>query len=198
MQNDNYKSYALLHLIVFIWGFTAILGALITLDALPLVWWRMSLAVVFIFIYIKIKKIDLKVPKKTLIAFIFAGLVIALHWLTFFKAIKVSNVSVTLACLSTGAFFASIQEPIFYKKRIVPYELLLGFAVIIGLYIIFKVEVKFINGIFLALFSAFLSALFAVINSQFVKKHNYFVTLFYFSWNNCKINKINKYNITLI
>lgn len=179
MLSDKSKSYLNLHLIVFIWGFTAILGALISLDALPLVWYRMLFAVVFIGIYIIYKKIDFKLDRLTLFKFLIAGFIIALHWFTFFKAIKVSNVSITLACLSTGAFFASILEPIFYKKRIVPYELLLGFAVIIGLYIIFKVEVKFINGILLALFSAFLSALFAVINSQFVKKHNSTIISFY-------------------
>lgn len=179
MLSDKSKSYLNLHLIVFIWGFTAILGALISLDALPLVWYRMLFAVVFIGIYIIYKKIDFKHDRLTLLKFLLAGFIIAMHWFTFFKAIKVSNVSITLACLSTGAFFASILEPIFYKKRIVPYELLLGFAVIIGLYIIFKVEVKFINGIFLALFSAFLSALFAVINSQFVKKHNSTIISFY-------------------
>lgn len=179
MLSDKSKSYLNLHLIVFIWGFTAILGALISLDALPLVWYRMLFAVIFIGIYIIFKKIDFRLDKPTLFKFLAAGFIIALHWFTFFKAIKVSNVSITLACLSTGAFFASILEPIFYKKRIVPYELLLGFAVIIGLYIIFKVEIKFINGILLALFSAFLSALFAVINSQFVKKHNSTVISFY-------------------
>lgn len=179
MLSDKSKSYLNLHLIVFIWGFTAILGALISLDALPLVWYRMLFAVIFIGIYIIFKKIDFRLDKPTLLKFLVAGFIIALHWFTFFKAIKVSNVSITLACLSTGAFFASILEPIFYKKRIVPYELLLGFAVIIGLYIIFKVEIKFINGILLALFSAFLSALFAVINSQFVKKHNSTVISFY-------------------
>lgn len=169
MQNDNLKSYALLHLIVFIWGFTAILGALISLDALPLVWWRMSLAVVFIFIYIKLKKIDLKIPRKTLIAFLFAGLVIALHWLTFFKAIKVSNVSVTLACLSTGAFFTSLLEPLLFGKKVVWYEVLFGVIVIFGLYIIFNVEVDYVLGIVLALTSAFLSALFTVINAKYTK-----------------------------
>ena len=179
MLSDKSKSYLNLHLIVFIWGFTAILGALISLDALPLVWYRMLFAVIFIGIYIIFKKIDFRLDKSTLLKFLVAGFIIALHWFTFFKAIKVSNVSITLACLSTGAFFASILEPIFYKKRIVPYELLLGFAVIIGLYIIFKVEIKFINGILLSLFSAFLSALFAVINSQFVKKYNSTVISFY-------------------
>ena len=179
MQNDNLKSYLLLHLIVFIWGFTAILGALISLDALPLVWWRMTLAVFFILVYIVFKKIPLKIPRKTLIAFLFAGLVIALHWLTFFKAIKVSNVSVTLACLSTGAFFASILEPLLFGKKIVWYEVLFGLIVVAGLYIIFNVEVDYVYGIILALTSAFLSALFTVINAKFTKEYNPTTISFY-------------------
>ena len=179
MQNDNLKSYLLLHFIVFIWGFTAILGALISLDALPLVWWRMSLAVVFILIYIKIKKINLKIPKKTFLAFLFAGLIIALHWLTFFKAIKVSNVSVTLACLSTGAFFTSILEPLLFGKKVVWYEVLFGLVVIAGLYIIFNVEVDYVFGIVLALTSAFLSALFTVINAKYTKIYMPSVISFY-------------------
>jgi drug/metabolite transporter (DMT)-like permease len=140
MLNDNAKSYLHLHLIVFIWGFTAILGALITLDAMPLVWFRMLLAIVFILGFIYWKKMPLKVSKKALLQFIFAGIIIALHWFTFFKAIKISNVSVTLACLSSGAFFASFIEPILFGKKIIWYEVLLGILVIIGLYIIFNVK----------------------------------------------------------
>lgn len=179
MLSDNTKSYLHLHLIVFIWGFTAILGALISLDALPLVWFRMLFAVGFIAIFIYFKKLPLRVSKKAFLQFIFAGLIIALHWFTFFKAIKVSNVSVTLACLSTGAFFASLLEPILYGKKIVWYEVFLGILVICGLYIIFNVEGNYWEGIILALISAFLSALFAVINSKFVKEHDATVISFY-------------------
>ncbi|MCZ8089047.1 DMT family transporter [Flavobacterium sp.] len=179
MLSDNTKSYLHLHLIVFIWGFTAILGALISLDALPLVWFRMLFAVGFIAVFIYFKKLPLRVSKKAFLQFIFAGLIIALHWFTFFKAIKVSNVSVTLACLSTGAFFASLLEPILYGKKIVWYEVFLGILVICGLYIIFNVEGNYWEGIILALISAFLSALFAVINSKFVKEHDATVISFY-------------------
>ena len=179
MLSDNTKSYLHLHLIVFIWGFTAILGALISLDALPLVWFRMLFAVGFIAVFIYFKKLPLRVSKKALLQFIFAGLIIALHWFTFFKAIKVSNVSVTLACLSTGAFFASLLEPILYGKKVVWYEVFLGIIVVFGLYIIFNVEGNYWEGIILALISAFLSALFAVINSKFVKEHDATVISFY-------------------
>lgn len=179
MQNDNLKSYLHLHLIVFIWGFTAVLGALISLDALPLVWWRMAIATTIILLFIGWKKIPLRLTKKAILFMILAGLVIALHWLTFFKAIKVSNVSVTLACLSTGAFFASFLEPLLYGKKVVWYEVLFGLIVVLGLYIIFNVEGDYVLGIVLALTSAFLSALFSVINGKFAKEYHPATISFY-------------------
>lgn len=179
MLNDNVKSYLHLHLIVFIWGFTAILGRLITLDALPLVWFRMLFAVAFILVYIKYYRIPTKIPKKAILRFLVAGLIIALHWFTFFRAIKVSNVSITLACLSTGAFFTSLIEPIFFGKKIVWYEIFFGVLVVLGLSIIFKVETKYFEGILLALLSAFLSASFAVINSKFVRDYDPTVISYY-------------------
>lgn len=179
MLSDNTKSYFKLHWIVFIWGFTAVLGRLITLDAMPLVWFRMLFAVLFIFIYNKFTKTSIRLPKKVILKFLVAGLVIALHWFTFFRAIKVSNVSITLACLSTGAFFASIIEPIFFKKKIIWYEIFFGLLVVVGLSIIFKVEGNYVEGIVLALISAFLSACFAVINSKFVVNYEPKVISFY-------------------
>ncbi len=179
MQNNSLKSYIHLHLIVFIWGFTAVLGQLISIDALPLVWWRMFFASIIILIYLYFKKILLKVPTKTIIGFLFAGLIIALHWFTFFRAIKVSNVSVTLACIATGAFFTSLLEPLLFGKKVVWYEIFLGILVVIGLSIIFKVETKYIEGIILALISAFLSATFAIINGKYAKEFNASVITFY-------------------
>lgn len=172
MQNDKLKSYLHFHLIVFIWGFTAVLGALITIDAVPLVWFRMGLASLFIFAYIKVRGISLSLSLKTLLGFSIAGFVIALHWLTFFGAIKVSNVSITLAMMSTGAFFTALLEPIFYKRKIIWYELLFGAIVVGALYVIFEVETQYQTGILLALFSAFLSAVFTLINGKFIAHHN--------------------------
>ena len=179
MPNDNAKSYIHLHFIVFIWGFTAVLGALISLDALPLVWYRMTIALVFVLLYLWFKKTPYKLPTKIVLKLLLAGLVIALHWLTFFKAIKVSNISVTLACLSTGAFFTSFLEPLVSRRKIIWYEVFFGIIVVIGLGIIFKVEGNYIEGILFALSSAFLSALFSVINSSFAKNYNPSVVSFY-------------------
>jgi drug/metabolite transporter (DMT)-like permease len=180
MPKDKvFNSYLHLHFIVFVWGFTAVLGALITLEALPLVWYRMLFASIFILVYIWFRKIPYKLPLKTILVLLFAGLVIALHWYTFFKAIKVSNVSVTLACLSTGAFFASILEPIFFKRKVIGYEVLFGLVVIAGLYLIFKVEGHYVEGILLALTSAFLSASFSIINGKFARVYDPTIISFY-------------------
>jgi len=179
MPDDKLKSYLHFHFIVFIWGFTAVLGALITLEAIPLVWYRMLLASGFILVWIKWKNEDLRVSPRKFLVLVIAGIVIALHWLTFFGAIKVSNVSITLALLSTGAFFTSILEPIFYKRKLVGYEVVFGLIVIVGLYIIFKVETDHYLGIVLALISAFLSAVFTLINGKLVKQAAPSVISFY-------------------
>ena len=118
MQNDRLKSFLLLHLVVFIAGFTAILGELITIGSAPLVWFRMLIAAVLMFIYIKLKKINIRIDNKTAIGFSVAGVIIALHWITFFEAIKQSNISITLAMFSTGAFFGSFIEPISFFTHI--------------------------------------------------------------------------------
>lgn len=179
MQGNKLKNYLHLHFIVFIWGFTAILGALITIDAIPLVWYRMLLAVLFIGVYFILKKKSFKIDPKSLLKFAISGVIIAVHWVTFFKAIKVSNVSVALVTMSTGAFFASLIEPFFFKRKIKTIEIILGLLVIVGLYIIFNFESQYKLGIFYALISAFLSALFAVLNGLFVKKHDADIISFY-------------------
>lgn len=179
MPSDKLKSYLHFHVIVFIWGFTAILGALISLDATPLVWYRMLMASGFILLWILWKKKKLRLDRKTLLVMLAAGLVIAAHWLTFFGAIKVSNVSITLAMLSTGAFFTSILEPIFYKRKVIGYEIMFGILVILGLYIIFQVETDYLTGILLALCSAFLSAVFSLINGKLAQREDPAVISFY-------------------
>lgn len=158
-----------LHLTVFIFGFTAILGELITLEAIPLVFHRMWLAALFVFLYLAAtKRTDFKLNKDAA-KILLAGAVIAAHWIAFFHSIKISNVSVTLACVSTGALFGSLLEPLFYRRKIDPRELVLGLFVIAGLYLIFRFEGDYTAGIIMGLIAAFLAALFQVINGKLVK-----------------------------
>jgi drug/metabolite transporter (DMT)-like permease len=179
MRNDNLKSYLNLHLIVFIWGFTAILGALITIDADNLVWYRMLIAMIFIGGFIAFKKQSFQVPVKEFFKLIFVGLLIALHWIFFFKAIHVSNVSITLSIFSLGAFFASLLEPLFYGRKVLWYEVFFGLVIIAGLGLILQVEIKYLTGVYYALAAIILGVLFTLMNGKLISDHESSVITFY-------------------
>lgn len=179
MQNDNLKSYLNLHLIVFIWGFTAILGALITITADALVWYRMLFAAVFLAIFILSKKKSFRISLRSLLKLVLAGLLIALHWIFFFKAIQVSTVSITLSVFSLGAFFASLLEPFFYGRKVLWYEVFFGLIIIAGLGLIMQVEINYLEGMLYALISIMLGVLFTLMNGKLILKHDPSVIAFY-------------------
>ena len=179
MKNDKLGSYLNLHLIVFIWGFTAILGALITINPEALVWYRMLFAGIFLALYLLFTKQSFRVPIKVFFKLIFVGLLIALHWILFFKAIHVSNVSVTLSIFSLGAFFTSILEPIFYGRKILWYVVFFGLIIIVGLTIILKVEVNYLDGMLYALAAVILGVIFTLFNGKLVEKQDSSVISFY-------------------
>jgi len=179
MPNAKLKNYFHLHFLVFIAGFTAILGKLISIEAIPLVWYRMLIASFLMFIYIKIARVKINIPARYFVRFFMAGIIIALHWITFFGSIKVSNASIALAMFSTGAFFASLIEPLIYNRKIIWHEITFGVIVIIGVFIITQGEIKHLLGIILGIISAFLSSLFAVINGKFLERNSATVISFY-------------------
>lgn len=179
MRNDNLKSYLNLHLIVFIWGFTAILGALITITADALVWYRMLFAGFFLAVFIVFKKKSFQIPLRSLLKLVFVGLLIALHWIFFFKAIHVSNVSITLSVFSLGAFFASLLEPIFYGRKVLWYEVFFGLIIIAGLALIMQVEINYLDGMLYALTSIILGVLFTLMNGKLIERHDPSVISFY-------------------
>lgn len=179
MQKNRINKYLQLHFIVFIWGFTAILGKLIPINAIPLVWFRLGIAVISLGILLFFSQLNYKPTGKDYLRFAFGGIIIGLHWLTFFYAIKISNVSITLAALSTGAFFTSILEPIFFNKKMQVYEIILAGFTVIGITYIFNVQIEHSTGIIIALISALLSALFSIVNAQYIKKYNAKILTFY-------------------
>ena len=179
MPSVKFKNQLHLHFLVFIAGFTAILGELISIDAIALVWFRMVIAAVLMFVYIKIKRVELKIPFKSILKFFVAGIIIALHWITFFAAIKASNISITLAMFSTGAFFAAFIEPLFFRRKIIGYEIFFGLVVILGVVLITQTELRYLTGIILGISSALFSTLFAVLNGKFVEQYGATVISFY-------------------
>lgn len=159
------RNLLLLHLIVFLWGWTAVLGKIITLPALQMVWVRVMIATAGIVGYALYKRVSFKVDSKTWWQLFLIGLLVGIHWICFYGAVKVSNVSVTLACFSTGTLFTSLLEPLFYKKRMQFYEILFGLIVIGALLMIFRVETQYFWGILLGIGAALTSSMMAVVNS---------------------------------
>lgn len=168
----KYKNYLLLHLIVFIYGFTAILGELISLDAAVITFYRTGIAAVSIFIITLFSKPKSPSKLNHKISFMLVGLIISGHWIAFFEAIHQSNVSITLACLSSAALFTAFLEPLFFKRKLLVHEVLLGLLIIGGLALIFTFEFTYVTGIILALIASFLGATFNTINGILIKKHD--------------------------
>ena len=180
MQNNRGKNILQLHFIVFIFGFTSVLGALISISALPITIYRMGIAsfflALFIFFYDNNK---FKLRKGLIIKILICGLIIALHWITFFYAIKISNVSITVSMMSSAAFLTSLIEPLFFKKKFLLYELILGILSLFGVSIIFNAEIKYIDGLIVALISSVLVSVFTILNSRIVIKNSSITISFY-------------------
>jgi len=173
------KNHLKLHFVVLLYGFTAILGKLITLPAAELVWYRMFIAFAVLGAFIWYKKVPINIGGKSIAQIMGVGLVVAFHWITFFHAVKISNVSVTLGCMASTTLFASFLEPIIFRKRIKWIEVFIGLLIIGGLYLIFQFELSYWKGILTALLSAFLAGLFTVLNKLFINKHHPVTISFY-------------------
>lgn len=169
-----------LHLIVFLWGFTAILGKLIHANAQILVFYRMLFASVFLFIFIRVfKKESIKVSKKIFFQLAAIGFAMALHWYCFFYSIKVSNVSIALSCLSLSTLFASILEPIIFKRKIDISEVVMGAVIVACILLIFKTEFHFKEGIIYGILCAIFGTVFSVFNGKMFGKTSSGNIIFY-------------------
>lgn len=176
---EKYKYHLWLHLIVLIFGFTGILGKLISINAYLLVWYRVLIGVFFIGLYFLVSKHSFKIDKKNLIKTLFIGVIIAAHWIAFFEAIKQSNVSIALVCISSSALFTSLIEPLYFKRKIKSYEFFLGLLIIVGLSFIFSFEFNYIVGMVLSIIAAALGAWFTVLNGLLIKESNAKTISFY-------------------
>lgn len=166
------KNLLKLHFTIFIWGFTAILGALIALPALQLVWYRMLIAFISLFLYSLIKGQHQKISIYSILKLGGIGIIVALHWLCFFHSIKVSTISVALVSLSSTALFTGILDPLVNKTKISLIDIFVSLIIIIGIAIIFSFETSYTSGILFGLASAFLAAVFTILNAKEVRKIN--------------------------
>lgn len=163
------RAYLELHIAVFLWGFTAILGDLIQLSALALVWWRVLLTAISVVFLLRNRQGFTHLSRRSLLQFSLVGVLTGLHWLTFYGAIKLSNASITLVCMATCAFFTSLIEPFLLRKKHNWTEVMVGFLIIPGMALIVQnVEVKMHLGIAVGLLSSLLAALFSTLNKKWI------------------------------
>ena len=166
------KAFLQLHFAVFLAGFTGVLGRLITLNEVWLVWYRLLISAVTMWIVFSLAKKLQRVSIKNILKLSGIGFLSALHWVSFYGAIKYANVSVALVCFSATGFFTALFEPFFSKKKISGIEVLLGLMVIAGIYIIFHFDPKYKTGIILGVICAILLAVVMILIRQFVHTIN--------------------------
>jgi len=166
------KAFLQLHIAVFLAGFTGILGRLITLNEGMIVWYRLLITAITMWILFGAMKKLKKIPFREIIKICAVGFIASMHWVTFYGAIKYSNVSVALVCFSAIGFFTAILEPLVLRKRINGMDLLLGVITILGIYVIFRFDTHYKTGIIIGVISALLAALFPIYNRQILKTVN--------------------------
>ena len=159
-----------IHFCVLLWGFTAILGKLITLPALPLVWWRMLLVTAALLLVPKVRRNLRAMPWRLIGAYAGIGVLVSLHWLTFYAAIKLSNASVGATCIALGPVFLAFIEPWIARRKFDPRELLIGVAVVPGVVMVVGgVPVDMRIGIAVGVLSALFVAFFGSLNKRLVE-----------------------------
>lgn len=171
--------YLKLHFIVILWGFTAILGLLITIPAVEMVLYRTLLAALGLGVLILITKKSFRIEPSEFLKILATGFIVGIHWIAFFASAKVSNASVSLVGFATGSLWTAFLEPLMGRKKIKLFEVALGLVVIIGLYVIFSFDFRYPLGLALGIASGFTIALFSVLNSKFVQRVDpYTITFF--------------------
>lgn len=178
---DNLRHYLLLHFIVLIWGFSGILGMLISIPAVEVVFYRTGISAILLFGFIFFSNRRLgQSGSKGVISQFLTGTLIAAHWVLFFQSARLSNVSICLAGMSTCALWTSLLEPLFFRRRLYPVDVLLSFLAVVGMAIVFQVEFEYWRGLVLAILSAFIASVFTIINGQFIQQgKDAFVITFY-------------------
>lgn len=179
MQSNSLKDYMLLHFIVLIWGFTAILGLLISLPSFELVFYRTLIATAGVALVIFYRKESMVMPLAELLKIGGVGVLISLHWIFFFWSARLSTASVCLAGMATTSLWTAFVEPMINRTKVKWYEVALGLLVISGLLVIFQFETGYWLGLTMALVSAFLGALFSVFNGRLTMRHSPYQITFY-------------------
>lgn len=170
-MNETRRAYLELHIAVFLWGFTAILGHKIQLTAIILVWWRVFVTCAVIALTSKTIQRVRHLPRKLVWQYAGIGCIVVLHWICFYGAIKLANASVALICLATTSFQSAIFEPLFNRRPVKKYEVALGFIIVPAMFFVAGDLPKEMNlGFWVGILSAVLVVIFSVLNKRLVEK----------------------------
>ena len=165
------RAQALLHFTVLLWGTTAILGKSIHIAALPLVFYRVTLVSVLMAAVIVRRRVPFAVSFRRAVELSGAGVLVALHWVLFYAAVKLAGVSIAVLCLSTVTFFTALLEPLVFKRPVKRHELVLGALVVVGVVLLLRLEVHgSAKGYTMGLASAFFSAAFGTWNGSLIRR----------------------------
>jgi len=157
-----------MHLAVLLWSITAILGKLISLAEFPLVWFRMLITSLVLLMFPSVFNALKRYNFRQTIPLLLTGVIVAIHWVAFYGAIKLTNASVAVACLGTSSVFAAILEPLILKSAFNKSDILLGSGMTLAIYLISNASPEgFFLGICLGVFAAFLAALFSILNKKY-------------------------------
>ncbi|MBA6156752.1 DMT family transporter [Tenacibaculum sp. S7007] len=183
MQNTHVKNlFGLLLATLFI-STSGVLGKYIAMPSEVIVWFRSAFAMLFLYIFCRFKKIDLAIKSnKHVVPFIVSGIFMTAHWITYFYALKLSNVAIGMLSLYTFPVMIAFLEPLFLKVKFDPIYIVLGLLVLLGLYILapsFNIESSNVQGILFGLLSALCYSIRILILKQYVVQYNGMSLMFY-------------------
>ena len=172
-------AFIVLHLSIVLAGFTGVLGRLITLNEGLLVWYRVIFASAFFFLYLLIKKGQIRVSFKDVLRIAWVGLLLCVHWLLFYGSIKYSNVSIGVVCFASVGFFTAIIDPVLSKRPFSIREIIFSLLTILGIALIFHFDTRYQVGIILGVLSAVAAALLTIENRRVGSDYPLMTFLFY-------------------
>jgi drug/metabolite transporter (DMT)-like permease len=165
------SAYMKMHLAIFLWGFTGLFGKLISLNEGMLVWYRLLVSSAAIAILLLYRKSFPKISLREIIRISGIGILVMLHWVTFYGSIKLASISVAMICLSSIALFVSFIEPLFNRQRFDKMEILFSAFAVLGIFFIYKSDISASAGIIVGITSALLSAIFSTLNKKITHKY---------------------------
>lgn len=178
-MSNRLIAYIQLHIAVILYGWTAVLGGLISISAISLVWWRVMITSFSLIFFIGLGRRLLAIDKKKILIYMGIGVIVGMHWICFYSSVKMANASIALITMATTSLFTAIIEPLLFRRRFNSLEIIIGLMIIPCMILIVRnIDISLIEGFMVGLLSAFLASLFASLNKKYVEDATPYVISF--------------------